>query len=557
MTILRCLRTLILNLMLSGAVIAAEPINPISNLTVEWNKQFLLAIKDAKPSPPVVSRLLALAHTCMYDAWSAYDDKAVGVYFNVKGEHRRPPTERILPFKAIAISYAAHACAVRLMPNGLTGFDALLQEIRTQIAGSHLESSPLAEATRLGLASAAHVLENRSHDGSNQEASEPCIPPAAAKPYCDTSGYQPVNAGNLPIGDISPNHWQPLPNGLSYQEALAPHWGQVTPFSFDSAADYLRAHPIVTEKLPKHFGSPAYLEQVEQAIRDSQTLAGERSGEQKAIVEYWADGPFSYLPPGHFGELAHFVVARDQLSTDDSIKLFFVLHNASFDAGIVIWHLKYIYDYVRPITAVRFIKRGQSIFSWGGPGTPWDTEIEQSTGKPRGYNRWMQGEDWLPYNPTNNPHHPLTPAFPEYVSGHSGFSAASAQALKMFTGSPDFGYVATYDPYGAAWQPTLVESPELIGIHRWLYPSFVSAANQAGWSRRYGGIHFEDGDLVARQIGKHIGHLSWERALYYFNGGDNNEACRTHRRCHVKDNIPDGEPRWISVGKHAPAHEAQ
>lgn len=513
---------------LQPAAAQAEPV--ADNLVLRWNAQLLAAIKDAKPSPPVVSRMLAVAHTCLYDAWSAFDDRAVGVHFNPRGEHRLPPGQRSARAKGLALSHAAQRCGVDLLPKGQAGFDRLLAEVEAQAgAGDEPSAEAAAHARRLGQAAGDAVLAARADDRANDKGQIPCHPAADVKAYCDHTGYQPVNAGATPIERVDPNRWQPLPNGNSHQLGLTPHWGQVRPFSFDSAEGFLREHPIAKARLPKLHGSPGYLEQVRESLRESRRLGHERSGNRKAIVEFWADGPFSYLPPGHFGELAHFVVRRDRMTLDQAARLFFVLHNASFDAGIVIWHLKYVHDYVRPITSVRHVMRGRRVTAWGGPDTPWDASPDPATGRPRGYNRELPGETWLPYNPTNNPNHPLTPAFPEYVSGHSGFSAASAQALKMATGSSRFGYVATYDPYHEAWRPTLVEAPELIGVHRWHYPSFISAANQAGWSRRYGGIH----------LGK--------KARYHFEGGPTHPRCQPQQRCPTPDRIPDGEAAWVEL----------
>src|SRR5437667_384596 len=72
---------------------------------------------------------------------------------------------------------------------------------------------------------------------------------------------------------------------------------------------------------------------------------------RKLIVEYWADGPSSELPPGHWGLFAQFVSQRDHHTIDQDAKMFFAMHNASFDAGIVAWHIKRKYNGVRPITA--------------------------------------------------------------------------------------------------------------------------------------------------------------------------------------------------------------
>jgi hypothetical protein len=112
--------------------------------------------------------------------------------------------------------------------------------------------------------------------------------------------------------------------------------------------------------------SGQYQSDVNDMIQFSRSLDTRR----KLIVEYWADGPSSELPPGHWGLFAQFVSQRDNHTIDQDAKMFFAMHNASFDAGIVAWHIKRKYNGVRPITAVRFAKQGQTIYAWGGPGRP-------------------------------------------------------------------------------------------------------------------------------------------------------------------------------------------
>src|SRR5439155_19250546 len=67
------------------------------DVVLRWNEAFLQGVRDSRLGPPMVSRALAVAHTCIYDAWSAYDRTAVGTQF---GAHlRRPPRERSLENK--------------------------------------------------------------------------------------------------------------------------------------------------------------------------------------------------------------------------------------------------------------------------------------------------------------------------------------------------------------------------------------------------------------------------------------------------------------------------
>ncbi|MFL6463522.1 MAG: phosphoesterase, partial [Bryobacteraceae bacterium] len=81
-------------------------------------------------------------------------------------------------------------------------------------------------------------------------------------------------------------------------------------------------------------------------------MSAQLNDEQKMIAEYFADGPNSELPPGHWDLFAQFVSARDQHGVNEDAKLFFALTNAIFDPGIAAWDAKYVFDSVRPATAV-------------------------------------------------------------------------------------------------------------------------------------------------------------------------------------------------------------
>ena len=117
------------------------------------------------------------------------------------------------------------------------------------------------------------------------------------------------------------------------------------------------------------------------------------------------------------------------------------------------------------------------------------------------------GQDWKPYQAATF----VTPPFPEYVSGHSGFSAAAAIVLRLYTKSRDFGYSVTIPARSNTFEPGFVPATD-ITLRR---NTFKDAADQAGLSRRYGGIHFEEGDLRARRLGRQVGHQVWRKVLSY------------------------------------------
>jgi hypothetical protein len=108
----------------------------------------------------------------------------------------------------------------------------------------------------------------------------------------------------------------------------------------------------------------------------------------------------------------------------------------------------------------------------------------------------------------------VTPPFAEYPSGHSTFSAAAAEVLKRFTGADTFGGSFTQRA-GTSAVEAGVPAQDL--TLRWA--TFSEAADEAGISRRYGGIHFEQGDIDGREMGRKIGGQAWDRARRHITGG--------------------------------------
>jgi hypothetical protein len=156
---------------------------------------------------------------------------------------------------------------------------------------------------------------------------------------------------------------------------------------------------------------------------------------------------------------------------------------------------------VRPVTAIPFLFAGQQIRCWGGPGAGTVT---------------TDGRNWIPYQAATFP----TPPFPEFVSGHSTFSAAAAEVLRRFTHKDAFGASVTFAPGTSKYEPGF--SPKTSVTLSW--GTFSEAADEAGVSRRYGGIHFEAGDLAGRALGRVVGRQAWEHARELWNGGKKDES---------------------------------
>lgn len=468
------------------------------NLIIEWNNIALDAIRAIgklpfssadreRGGPPQVARSIGIIYTTIYDAWAAYDDIAKTTHSPTP---RRPAAQRTDANRRKAVSQAAYRAIADQFP------PAIYHEPFRSEYESALNTKLTAEGITIGDANtntnnpvgvanlaANAVLAFRHADNANQ-----------AGLYADTSGYAPVNkplAVLLPAEPDAidfPGRWQALTYLNADHEAktpkfIAPHWGAVKPFALTSGSQFRPTTP------PQNPLSQGYLDQAKHVI-DVQTRL---TPEHKVIAEYWADGPKSELPPGHWTEFAAFVVDRDKLDLAASVKLYFALANAIFDASIATWDAKRFFDYVRPVTAIRHLFRGKLINAWGGAGKGTIA---------------IPGESWRPFQVPTFP----TPPFSEFTSGHSGFSMAAATVLKKFTGSDRFGFFYSQDVQLKA-DPTEQVTDIVLS-----WPTFTGAAREAGESRLYGGIHFYEGNVVGLDIGEKVGAAAYARAQDLWSG---------------------------------------
>jgi hypothetical protein len=228
------------------------------------------------------------------------------------------PVERTDTNKAEAVSYAAHRALVDLFPDQRESlFDPLMTDL------GYLPGIEPGATTPGGIGNTAcqAVLAFRHQDRSNQLGDI-----NGGGPYSDYTGYQPVN-DPWTLYDL--NRWQPLvqPDGRT-QTFLAPHWGRVVPFALRSPDQFMPPDPAVASK-------PLYEKQARELVEISAGL----TDAQKVIAWYWADGPATETPPGHWNLFAQWVSMRDGHGIDD-VKLFFALGNALLDASIAVWDCK-------------------------------------------------------------------------------------------------------------------------------------------------------------------------------------------------------------------------
>jgi hypothetical protein len=584
--------------------VACPPItdDPEWSVARRWNEALLNAIRRDLPAPTVHARNLFHTSAAMWDAWAAYDDTAVGYHITEKHE-----AEDVEAARTEAISYAAFRIleARYLLSIGAEGtITEILDLMGALCLPTDDRSSEGSGPSALGNRIAEHYLAMGLSDGSNE-----------ADGYLDPD-YAPVNPP-LVVAEpgttmTDPNRWQPLQlermisqNGIpledGVQEFIDSHWGSVSGFALSpGSGDGLPVDPGP----PPYLGDPvtdaAFKDAAVEVIRYSSLLdptaasqidispaalgatplgtydttgyaANPVSGLAyepnlvneadfgRALAEFWADGPDSETPPGHWNTLANSVsdVLEPELRIGGSgepvdrlewdVKLYFVLNGATHDGAIAAWGTKGHYDYVRPISMIRYMgglgqstdPDGPSYHPDGLPLTPNLVEVVTAettapgerhealaghegeiavrawTGTPDDPETevagvdWIRAVEWVPYQqPTF-----VTPAFAGYVSGHSTFSRAAAQVLAGFTGSE-------YFPGGLGEWTIPKDSLEFEAgpatdiTLQWA--TYADAADQAGISRLYGGIHVRADDLAGRLMGAAIGDDAWAKAQTYF-----------------------------------------
>jgi len=569
-----------------------------------WDEALLDAIRRALPNPPLHARNLFHTSVAMWDAWAVYDQTASGYLTTEKVVSSDPTAAR-----REAISYAAYGVLTSRFrksvgaQESLGEFDGLMESLCYPVDnGSTTGDSPAAVGNRIAMA----VLAYGQTDGSNEAG-------GYAAP-----NYKPVNpplvVKNPGTRMIDPNRWQPLQiehmisqNGIpltnGVQQAVGPQWGHVKGFGIPGGgADGVPMDPGPPPRLGNPLTDKTFKDQAVEVIRDSSLLdptqdtminispgargnndLGTNDGSGHAMnpdtgkpypadlvkqgdfyrvmAEFWADGPKSETPPGHWNVLAN--LASDELSPNLRIggrgpavdrlqwdvKLYFALNGAVHDAAVAAWGLKGFYDGTRPISMIRYMGGlGQSsdpklpsynpeglplvpglielvtrastapgqrhaalaghegqiaIRAWGGNPKDPKTQI--------GGVRWILATKWVPYQlPTF-----VTPAFQGYISGHSAFSRAAAEVLTAFTGSEYFpggmsGYVIKAGSLKSEKGPTTDVRLE--------WATYYDAADQAGQSRLYGGIHVQADDFTGRRLGSQCGKDAWAVAQRYYAG---------------------------------------
>lgn len=251
-------------------------------------------------------------------------------------------------------------------------------------------------------------------------------------------------------GSSGPNPWQQGHASTSWQPTgplQAPQFNQyakTTPWTMSSPSMF-RAGP------PPLPGSAAFQTAYDEVKAFGAANSAVRTEDQTNIAKYWAGGGGTVTPPGQWNLIAQTVAISHNTTVDDELRLFAQLNLAAADAAIAAWDMKLYYDYFRPITAIRA----------------------------------SDDPTWTPLL--------ATPQFQSYSSGHSLFSAASAAVLASFFGDSTPFSLTLSDPSLGFTDMTRS------------FSSFSQAAEEAGQSRIYGGIHWQFDNQASLDAGYALG----------------------------------------------------
>ncbi|HWJ90691.1 MAG TPA: vanadium-dependent haloperoxidase [Flavisolibacter sp.] len=249
--------------------------------------------------------------------------------------------------------------------------------------------------------------------------------------------------------------WIPTPP--AYAQAMEPHWCDIRPLLLDSANQF-QPPPA------PHFDMKDSNSKFCRELMEVRNTVNGLTEEQKHIADFFDDNPFNlhvtghvmyatkkFSPPGHWMNIVGIAAEKSKADFNQTVAAYTQTAIALFDGFIACWKTKYTGNTIRPETVI---------------------------------NKYVDAT-WQPYI--------QTPPFPSYVSGHSVISAASAEVMTHCFGD-HFAYTDT--------------SELEFGIANRKFASFRDAAQEASWSRLYGGIHYrsdlEQGNILGREIGDYV-----------------------------------------------------
>jgi PAP2 superfamily len=390
----------------SSSAATPEALDPV----IQWNRQLLQIVRTPGAQPATVhpTHSFALLHAAIYDAVNAIDQTHTRYLIHVRGASRAASKEA-------AAAAAAHDVLSALYPSFAANFDALLDQSLAQVPDGQHKTRGI----RIGQDVAARILALRTNDGST----------AAPIPYV---------FGNLP------GNYQSTPPNFPPQPQFT-HWSRVSPFALERANQF-RPGP------PPELSSDAYADALNE-IKSLGTMTNSTATADQALTGRFWNGAIQ----NYWNEIAQTVSLARGLTTAQNARLFALMNFAVADTVIAFYDAKYVYNFWRPVTAIRAADTD------GNPNTDADS-------------------NWLPETGKTAPD-------PSYPGAHAAISAAAAAVLATVLESDDLKFNVT--------------SEVMPGVER-SFETFAAAAKEATLSRVFAGQHFQfdldAGERLGRQV---------------------------------------------------------
>lgn len=426
------IRALSIHLITAAALAALSAIPAFANEAIKWNETAARVAVAGGQNPIQQTRTVAMVQAAVHDALNAIKPRYMAYYYEGPAS-AGASTEAAVAAASLAV--LAEVLPSFGAPAQRTAALALLEEAyRTALAGI-AEGQSKQDGIAVGKAAAEAVCALRKEDGATRSA-----------PYTPASG---------------PGRWRPHPNpdppnpmikdpklAPGFAASTLPGWGNVTPFTLLSASQYwLPGPPALTS------------EQYARDFNEVKSLGGQvstaRTSEQTEMARFWFEGPSAWY------RITRAASEVRGLDAWDSARALAAVSLAMADGFIAGFKIRYVYDFWRPVTAIR--------------------EAADD------------GNDATVPDPMWNSHQ-NTPSVSDYPSTQSIFSGAAATVLA--------------DVFGTDQVPVTITSGAPFANIKRSFSSFSQAAKESADSRIYAGIHFrsacEDGLVLGRKIGQRV-----------------------------------------------------
>ena len=442
----------------------------------EWMHTLYGVIRTERISPPVASRTMAYAAVALHEGLAAAGGGLVSAAGKLQGLAPLPRAESGARVDGSSVALAAEEVVLdslfdEALPGTRATLEGLADSLRRVRADQGIDSATMARSRALGRGVGLGIVAWSRADGFDSTRGRPFTPKAGPEYWINdtpTSNYAAQNLSGATdfVGLDNPANnargGGASDRGLIVNRPKRPGLKELPPVNMAGATEpyWWWVRPFVLTRwneCPIDPPPPYSTDTASVRYREAKQvydLKASLTPAQKAIAFYWADNAGETgTPSGHWLAIASQMVSQRGLTAAEAARIFMLTAVAQADAFIASWGYKYVYNTIRPRT----------------------------------YIRRLMDPAWEPLIPT--------PPFPEYPSGHSTQSQAAAATLIA-----ELGDLTFEDSSGLA-----------IGTGVGTFPSFSAAAQEAGMSRLYAGIHFESGNLGGRALGGCIGAKTVER----------------------------------------------